>query len=313
MPWPGNVRELGNLIERVALLTDAVAITPAVLELPGPAARRRDTTRGVSPDSTAGERAALLAALEATQWNLSRAAAQVGIPRNTLRYRIERYGLRPAQGAAGGPPEPGTPVSAEHPASSATPGTALRWERRWVTALRVALVLPAGLATFQLAPILEDLVFKVRSFGARLEELYPQGLLALFGLDPMEDAPIRAVHAAWAIQRSVERLHPDSGVTCAIHVSECLIGRGGAVAGMEPTDKRQLMAPVEALTAQATPPSIVVSDASARFLEPPLRAGPRWPSGNGRLPNHRPRAIGLRGGRPDPEPLCRARPRARVP
>ncbi len=36
--WPGNVRELGNVMERVALLSDAPIITADVLALdPGPA------------------------------------------------------------------------------------------------------------------------------------------------------------------------------------------------------------------------------------------------------------------------------------
>ena len=97
----------------------------------------------------------------------------------------------------------------------------------------------------------------------------------------MEDAPTRAVHAAWAVQRSVERLYPDTRVTCAIHVGECLIGRAGSVPGMEPADKRQLVAPVEALTVQATTPGIVVSEESVRFLERRFELVPvvpgRWP------------------------------------
>ena len=156
--WPGNVRELANLVERVALLSDALEISPALLELPVPAARRRDVTRSTSPDSMASERETLLAALQATQWNLSRAAAQLGLSRNTLRYRIERHGLRLGRGGAEGSREPATPVSTETPAPAASPVAAVRWERRWVTALRVALALPPGLATFQVAPTLEDLV-----------------------------------------------------------------------------------------------------------------------------------------------------------
>jgi len=35
-------------------------------------------------------------------------------------------------------------------------------------------------------------VEKVRSFGGRVEELSPGGLMAAFGVDPVEDAPLRA-------------------------------------------------------------------------------------------------------------------------
>src|SRR5262249_5462190 len=41
-PWPGNVRELANAMERVALLSDGTAVTPAMLGLsspPGPGLR----------------------------------------------------------------------------------------------------------------------------------------------------------------------------------------------------------------------------------------------------------------------------------
>jgi len=37
----------------------------------------------------------LLQTLEASGWNVSRAAAALSISRNTLRYRIEKHGLRP--------------------------------------------------------------------------------------------------------------------------------------------------------------------------------------------------------------------------
>jgi transcriptional regulator of acetoin/glycerol metabolism len=39
------------------------------------------------------ERDALHKALEACQWNVSRAARQLGITRDALRYRIQKHGL----------------------------------------------------------------------------------------------------------------------------------------------------------------------------------------------------------------------------
>ena len=56
---------------------------------PFPAAR----SGGVG-DPPAGERAALEDALRETDWNISRAAERLGITRNTIRYRMEKYGLQ---------------------------------------------------------------------------------------------------------------------------------------------------------------------------------------------------------------------------
>jgi len=39
------------------------------------------------------ERDALHKALDACQWNVSRAARQLGITRDALRYRIQKHGL----------------------------------------------------------------------------------------------------------------------------------------------------------------------------------------------------------------------------
>src|SRR5262249_57969626 len=52
--WPGNVRELANLMERVALLTDARLFTAETLDLAGP--RKRPISR-VEGDETVALRA----------------------------------------------------------------------------------------------------------------------------------------------------------------------------------------------------------------------------------------------------------------
>jgi len=260
--WPGNVRELANLMERVVLLTEGEEVTAELLELPVPASRRREGARGASVEPADNERETIRAVLDATQWNLSRAATQLGVPRNTLRYRIEKHGLRPERADSSPPAE--APVAET---ASGAPRPALRWERRWVTALRLVLVPPPDVAAFQLAPTLDGLMDKARSFGAHLEELHPQGFVVLFGLDPMEDAPSRAVQTVRALQKAVERTIPEAGVAGAVHVAECLIGRGGPMAGMDPSDKRQLTARLDELIAQAAPPHLVVSAEAARFLD----------------------------------------------
>jgi len=120
-PWPGNVRELANLMERVALLTEVRVLTADTLELAGP--RGQGTTLSHDADAAAGqeastlesaigevERARILQALEETRGNITHAAARLGITRNTLRYRLQRYGLRAALPGTGEPITPAEPV-----------------------------------------------------------------------------------------------------------------------------------------------------------------------------------------------------------
>jgi transcriptional regulator with GAF, ATPase, and Fis domain len=92
--WPGNVRELRNAVERAVLLAEgpvlraedfsglAAAEAGAVHQLP-PAGLRFDDL----------ERDLVAQALERTGWNKSAAAALLGVNRDWIRYRIERYAL----------------------------------------------------------------------------------------------------------------------------------------------------------------------------------------------------------------------------
>ena len=267
-PWAGNIRELANLMERVVLLTDSDEITAELLELPPPAGRTRATTGptpGPSPEADPG---ALIRALEATQWNLSRAAAHLGIPRNTLRYRIERFGLKPGTAPAASQADGASSEPA--PVVGAVAAQGLRWERRWITAVLARLDRPPSISEFRLTPLLANVIQKFESFGGRVEELHPLGFTALFGAEPMEDAPGRAALAAHAAQRLVEDAPSlDRGhvtLTVALHVAESLIARGGPVPGMDLEDRRQLGHALRAL-AEAAPPAVTaVSDAAARFL-----------------------------------------------
>src|SRR6185503_5318499 len=101
--WPGNVRELANVMERVVLLSDGDRVTAPMLDLPRESASRTaatETVASVDEEVNSLERSRIEAALDAAGGNISRAAAQLGLPRNTLRYRLERHGLTDA--AAGG-------------------------------------------------------------------------------------------------------------------------------------------------------------------------------------------------------------------
>ena len=84
--WPGNVRQLKHAIDRAAVLAGGRAITPDQLGLPAapPSAHR-------SLDEPS--RDAVVAALDAANGMVSRAAQALGLSRQALYRRIERYGL----------------------------------------------------------------------------------------------------------------------------------------------------------------------------------------------------------------------------
>ncbi len=104
-PWPGNVRELRNAIERAVLLGAGDLILPE--DLPEEIARlaraggagdgegREDRILlppgGISLEDL--ERGLVLQALERTEWNMTRAGKLLGLNRDQVRYRAEKYGL----------------------------------------------------------------------------------------------------------------------------------------------------------------------------------------------------------------------------
>jgi DNA-binding NtrC family response regulator len=85
-PWPGNVRELKNAIERAALLSGGRPITPELLNLPAVAP---SAVRNLDEPS----RESVEAALARADGVVSRAAQALGLSRQALYRRIERYGL----------------------------------------------------------------------------------------------------------------------------------------------------------------------------------------------------------------------------
>ena len=104
--WPGNVRELRNVLEQAVLLAVGPQIEASQLSLStGVVAEAVPPKEFSSPPahadvSPAGpqtledmERHALLDALRQTGWNVSRAARLLGVSRDTLRYRIDKFGL----------------------------------------------------------------------------------------------------------------------------------------------------------------------------------------------------------------------------
>ena len=86
--WPGNVRELKNAIERAALLAGSNPITPELLNLPQNAAGMA-VVRNLDEPS----REVVEAALHKADGVVSRAAQSLGLSRQALYRRMERYGL----------------------------------------------------------------------------------------------------------------------------------------------------------------------------------------------------------------------------
>ncbi len=102
--WPGNVRELRNMIEQAVLLNTGNVITAQQLTFSHlgsvvPSEPERAASGAVAKRLPAEltlpemERHALVNALQLNEGNVTRAARELGISRDTLRYRIEKFGL----------------------------------------------------------------------------------------------------------------------------------------------------------------------------------------------------------------------------
>jgi DNA-binding NtrC family response regulator len=95
--WPGNIRELRNIIERGCLKCRGdifdVELLPEIMTMV-----ERSPEQCVSSeknfDLVGRERELIVRALKKCGWNQSRAALRLGITRNTLRYRMKKYGVK---------------------------------------------------------------------------------------------------------------------------------------------------------------------------------------------------------------------------
>ena len=89
--WPENIRELESALRRALLVAAGAShVKPEHLSLADDVSPKAEPTRGKGPS-----RAALLAALERTGWNISEVAREFNTGRQRIYRLMERYDLRP--------------------------------------------------------------------------------------------------------------------------------------------------------------------------------------------------------------------------
>jgi transcriptional regulator with AAA-type ATPase domain/tetratricopeptide (TPR) repeat protein len=269
--WPGNVRELANVMERVALLTDGPMVTAEMLGLgaPGPAPPEpASESAGPLRDRVAGlEREQIAAALRQTRGNVTHAASRLGIPVNTLRYRIQKLGLGAGTPRVRGPAR-ARAAARTAPAPAVASGV-VRWQSRRVAVLQIAF--DVGQSAAEGAHALEAIVAKVRSFDGRIEELAPGCVVGAFGVEAVEDAARRAAHAARAVLAAFARARAETGAPwtarVGLHVESFLLGEADGAALLDATTKRRAWTLLDALVTAAEPDSTLVSAEAAPFLD----------------------------------------------
>ena len=284
--WPGNVRELGNVIERAVLMSDATTITARVLGLPGdPSGHPAGQARAPATDDANRER--LLDALERTGGNITRTAALLGLSRNTVRARMRSYGLRSP--GAGDEPAPALDATSEtSDATAQRPGDRLeqpspagvRWEQRRITFLRARTLAALETPSSVITRVLDSLIEKVHSFGGQVNEVRRHGVVAIFGHEPVEDAPRRAATAALAMMKVLEgerrsgALPAEVSLAIAIHVERVTLARIGGRTVIEQEATGQATAALDELDPVASG-EIAVSTAVHRFLLRSFEVQPR--------------------------------------
>jgi DNA-binding NtrC family response regulator len=97
LSWPGNVRELENSVERALLLADAETLEPADFgqapaeAAPSSGSTLKDASRAAAAET---ERRMIVAALDATEQNVTQAAERLGLSRRGLQIKMKELGLR---------------------------------------------------------------------------------------------------------------------------------------------------------------------------------------------------------------------------
>lgn len=101
--WPGNIRELKNIVERICIMNNSQIITPEHLprEIAGEGKSQSSEMMFDIPPEGADlekmleniEKEVLKQAIKMTDGNVSGTSRLLNIPRGTLRYKLEKYGL----------------------------------------------------------------------------------------------------------------------------------------------------------------------------------------------------------------------------
>jgi TolB-like protein/Tfp pilus assembly protein PilF len=285
--WPGNVRELANAIERATLLGDSVEVTAPQLDLElsagGQTPPAPEPTRvGLRHTLEEFERAKLEAALAAAG-SVSRAAVLLGMPRNTLRYRLQKLGL-----LAGGPattrPAPAPDASAPEPPAGpedatatavATPagpeGARAAAPAPGPTRLLAFLafhLLPSPAVTLAGNP-LAAVMEKVQAFGGLLQEVTATSIAALFGTTAEQSAVDQALHTALAVLKAAA---PGSRVPVGaiLHAAEGVLEDAAGLPRLGDEARGAVLATLGDLARGVQRGAVLVSGATAPLLANPL-------------------------------------------
>ena len=276
--WPGNVRELRNRLERIVLLSGEASEIPAdLLALPDVEVRKQTTSALKLPHFRSlvedFERKRLTEALRESGGNITLASTRLGLPRNTLRYRLAKLDVWPhVHGGASG-------AEAEAPAKRAT-STQTRSLEKPTTPdptgdgpRRLIAFLGAGVpeecdGSFKREEILRTIVSKVQNLGGRIESIRGSILVSTFGVYPCQDAIDRAARAAAALSLASESRggSPGAFVRFAVHACRASVRQTNHSFALDDALRRQEEAVLSAVLSASKPGTVIVSQAAARFL-----------------------------------------------
>jgi len=94
--WRGNVRELRNALERAMLLADGNELNESHFPMLAASGGELSTAMGLPTEGInleALEQSLVVQALERSGWNQTKAATLLGLNRDQIRYRIEKFDL----------------------------------------------------------------------------------------------------------------------------------------------------------------------------------------------------------------------------
>ena len=99
-PWPGNVRELRNLVERLVIMCPSQRIEPHHLPpelFRGASKSPQKPYASLQEARSAYEREFVLRKLEESRWNMTKAAAALGLERSHLYRKMRSLGIAPSK------------------------------------------------------------------------------------------------------------------------------------------------------------------------------------------------------------------------